>query len=74
MSRLLPLLVFAALCGLLGFGIWWNTHHETNEVPSPLVGKIAPEFTLPILYEPAKSRNQAVGRHPTICCDHRTHS
>jgi len=55
MKRLLPFFVFVALCGLLGFGIWWNTHHEMNEVPSPLVGKTAPEFTLPLLYEPAKS-------------------
>ena len=39
MNRLLPLLVFAALCALLGFGIYWNKHHETNEVPSPLIGK-----------------------------------
>jgi len=64
MSRLLPLLVFAALCGLLGFGIWWNTHHETNEVPSPLLGKTAPEFTLPLLYEPQKSlsRKDLLGR------------
>lgn len=64
MSRLLPLVVFAALCGLLGFGIWWNTHHETNEVPSPLVGKTAPEFTLPLLYEPAKwlSRQDLLGK------------
>ena len=64
MSRLVPLLVFAALCGLLGFGIWWNTHHETNEVPSPLLGKTAPEFTLPLLYEPQKSlsRKDLLGR------------
>src|SRR5438045_5015215 len=64
MSRLLPLLVFAALCGLLGFGIRWNTHHETNEVPSPLVGKTAPEFTLPLLYEPTKSlsRRELLGQ------------
>jgi len=55
MKRLLPFFVFVALCGLLGFGIWWNTHHEMNEVPSPLVGKTAPEFTLPLLYEPTKS-------------------
>jgi len=55
MKRLLPFFVFVLLCGLLGFGIWWNTHHEMNEVPSPLVGKTAPEFTLPLLYEPTKS-------------------
>ena len=64
MSRLLPLLLFVALCALLGFGIYWNTHHEMNEVPSPLVGKIAPEFNLPLLYEPGKtlSRKDLLGQ------------
>jgi cytochrome c biogenesis protein CcmG/thiol:disulfide interchange protein DsbE len=55
MSRLLPFVVFVALCALLGFGIYWNTHHEMTEVPSPLIGKQAPEFTLPYLYEPSKT-------------------
>jgi len=64
MKRLLPFFVFVALCGLLGFGIWWNTHHETNEVPSPLIGKTAPEFNLPLLYEPSKSlsRKELLGQ------------
>jgi cytochrome c biogenesis protein CcmG/thiol:disulfide interchange protein DsbE len=64
MKRLLPFLVFLALCGLLGFGIVWNTHHETNEVPSPLIGKAAPEFTLPLLYEPSRhlSRKELLGQ------------
>jgi cytochrome c biogenesis protein CcmG, thiol:disulfide interchange protein DsbE len=54
-NRLLPLLVFAALASLLGFGIYWNMHHEMTEVPSPLIGKPAPEFTLPLLYDSTKS-------------------
>ena len=54
-KRLLPLAVFFALVGLLGFGIWWNKHHEMSEVPSPLIGKPAPEFTLPLLYDSTKS-------------------
>ncbi|MFT3791693.1 MAG: DsbE family thiol:disulfide interchange protein [Rudaea sp.] len=64
MNRLLPLLGFFALVGLLGFGIWWNTHHETNEVPSPLIGKSAPEFVLPLLYDPAKtlSKKELLGK------------
>jgi len=53
--RLLPLAIFLALVGLLGFGIYWNTHHEMTEVPSPLIGKAAPPFTLPLLYEPGKA-------------------
>ena len=28
MSRLLPLFVFAALCALLGFGIYWLLTHQ----------------------------------------------
>ncbi|MBS0584000.1 MAG: DsbE family thiol:disulfide interchange protein [Proteobacteria bacterium] len=59
MNRLLPLLGFFALVGLLGFGIWWNQHHEMNEVPSPLIGKPAPEFTLPLLYDSTKSLSKA---------------
>ena len=54
-NRLLPLAIFLALVGLLGFGIYWNTHHEMTEVPSPLIGKAAPPFTLPLLYEPDKT-------------------
>jgi cytochrome c biogenesis protein CcmG/thiol:disulfide interchange protein DsbE len=54
-NRLLPLAIFLALVGLLGFGIYWNTHHEMTEVPSPLIGKPAPQFTLPLLYEPGKT-------------------
>ncbi|MBS0589830.1 MAG: DsbE family thiol:disulfide interchange protein [Proteobacteria bacterium] len=55
MNRLLPLLGFFALVGLLGFGMWWNAHHEANEVPSPLIGKPAPEFALPLLYAPSQT-------------------
>ena len=55
MNRLLPLLGFFALVGLLGFGMWWNQHHETNEVPSPLIGKPAPDFVLPLLLDPTKT-------------------
>jgi cytochrome c biogenesis protein CcmG/thiol:disulfide interchange protein DsbE len=54
-NRLLPLFGFIALVALLAFGIHWNTHHETNEVPSPLIDKPAPEFTLPLLYDSTKS-------------------
>jgi cytochrome c biogenesis protein CcmG, thiol:disulfide interchange protein DsbE len=53
--RLLPLAVFVALVGLLAFGIHWNEHHEMTEVPSPLIGKPAPDFSLPFLYDPDKT-------------------
>lgn len=54
LGRLLPLLGFLALLALLGFGIWWNRQHEINEVPSPLIGKPAPEFSLPQLEKSEK--------------------
>lgn len=64
MSRLLPLLGFFALLSLLGFGIWWNQHHAMNEVPSPLIGKLAPEFNLPQLDNPTEvvSRDDLLGQ------------
>lgn len=64
MNRLIPLLCFFVLIGLLAFGIYWNTQHETNEVPSPLIGKPAPEFTLPLLYDSTKSlsRKELLGQ------------
>ena len=52
MSRVLPLLGFLLLVGLFGFGIWWNTRHDQREVPSPLIGKPAPAFKLPLLDHP----------------------
>ncbi len=55
MGRFLPLLGFLALLALLGFGIAWNLQHEQNEVPSPLIDKPAPEFTLPQLNDATKS-------------------
>ena len=53
MSRLLPLFGFLLLVGLFGFGIWWNTAHDQSAIPSPLIGKPAPAFNLPELYDPA---------------------
>jgi cytochrome c biogenesis protein CcmG/thiol:disulfide interchange protein DsbE len=42
---------FGALIALLGVGLTLNP----REVPSPLVGKPAPPFELPLLHEPAKT-------------------
>ncbi|HET6586135.1 MAG TPA: DsbE family thiol:disulfide interchange protein [Oleiagrimonas sp.] len=58
-SRLLPLVVFLVLLGLLGFGIWWNTWHAPREVPSPLIGKAAPAYDLPRLAAPAERVSKA---------------
>jgi|SRR6185436_19516416 len=48
---LLPLGIFVLLVLLLGFGLSLNP----REVPSPLIGKPAPQFQLPQLHDPAKT-------------------
>jgi len=45
---LIPLAVFALLVGFLAVGLKLNP----REVPSPLVGKAAPAFELPVLEQP----------------------
>jgi cytochrome c biogenesis protein CcmG/thiol:disulfide interchange protein DsbE len=49
-----PLGIFVVLVLFLGFGLTRNP----REVPSPLIGKPAPAFTLPLLHEPEKSFSQ----------------
>jgi cytochrome c biogenesis protein CcmG, thiol:disulfide interchange protein DsbE len=46
---LIPLAIFIALAGFLAVGLKLNP----REVPSPLVGKAAPAFSLPLLKDPA---------------------
>lgn len=53
-SRLLPFFGFVLVLALLGFGIQWSQHHDPREVPSPLIGKPAPQFSLPLLDDPSK--------------------
>jgi cytochrome c biogenesis protein CcmG/thiol:disulfide interchange protein DsbE len=48
---LLPLGLFIALSGLLFYGLY----QDPSEVPSPLVGKPAPTFTLPVLNDPGRT-------------------
>ncbi|HET6432429.1 DsbE family thiol:disulfide interchange protein [Dyella sp.] len=59
MSRLLPFVAFLALCGLFGFGIWWNSHHDQTAIPSPLIDKPAPAFALPELDAPERTVTKA---------------
>lgn len=47
---LIPLAVFVLLVGFLAVGLKLNP----REVPSPLVGKAAPAFELPVLSQPDK--------------------
>ena len=54
-KRLIPLGIFLVLCGFLLVGLW----RDPREVPSPLIGKPAPPFTLAQLHEPAKSLGPA---------------
>ncbi len=52
---LVPLLVFAVLVAFL----WAGLSRDPREVPSPLVGKPAPAFTLPQLQAPDKTFSPA---------------
>jgi len=44
---LLPAILFFVLCGFLFIGLY----KDPSEVPSPLIGKSVPEFSLPKLYD-----------------------
>jgi len=46
---LIPLIVFVVLAGFLFVGLW----RDPREVPSPLIGKPAPQFSLAQLSDPA---------------------
>ena len=48
---LLPLIIFLVMVGFLAVGL----HLDPREVPSPLVGKPAPAFDLPLLDQPEKT-------------------
>ena len=48
MKRYLPLILFAALAALLGYGLQLNP----RDIPSPLIDKPAPDFTLARLDAP----------------------
>lgn len=50
--RLLPFVFFVGLAVLLGVGVMMNAGRDTSAIPSPLVGKPAPDFALPVLGEP----------------------
>ncbi|MFC7301144.1 DsbE family thiol:disulfide interchange protein [Cognatiluteimonas weifangensis] len=53
-GRWLPLAAFAALVLLLGAGVWLSRKPNREALPSPLIGKPAPAFALPLLHEPGR--------------------
>lgn len=44
----IPLGIFVLMVGLLGYGLTL----DPKKVPSPLIGKAAPAFSLPVLHQP----------------------
>jgi cytochrome c biogenesis protein CcmG/thiol:disulfide interchange protein DsbE len=54
-SRWLPLAVFVLLAAVLAAGVWMSRRPDRDALPSPLIGKPAPDFALPSLHEPART-------------------
>jgi cytochrome c biogenesis protein CcmG/thiol:disulfide interchange protein DsbE len=53
--RLVPLLAFAAIAVLLYAGVRMNAGRDTSAIPSPLIGKPVPAFSLPLLNDPTRT-------------------
>jgi cytochrome c biogenesis protein CcmG/thiol:disulfide interchange protein DsbE len=49
--RWVPLAIVAALGVLLAAGVWMSRNPNREALPSPLIGKPAPAFRLPVLHE-----------------------
>jgi cytochrome c biogenesis protein CcmG/thiol:disulfide interchange protein DsbE len=52
MSRLLPLVAFVLLGVLLAVGL--NISDKKTHIPSPLIGRVVPDFNLPTLHDPER--------------------
>jgi cytochrome c biogenesis protein CcmG, thiol:disulfide interchange protein DsbE len=59
LGRFVPLAVFAAMVAFFVVGIVWNQRHDPRFVPSPLIGKPAPAFDLPLLDDPSRTISKA---------------
>ena len=57
MNRFIPIAIFLALGLLLAVGLKIADHK--TEIPSPLIGKTVPEFSLPVLNEPQRTLTRA---------------
>jgi cytochrome c biogenesis protein CcmG/thiol:disulfide interchange protein DsbE len=55
-SRLVPLVAFLMLIGLLMVGL--KSADKKTELPSPLIGKPAPAFNLPLLASPGEEMSK----------------
>ena len=62
LRRFMPLIMFAVLVGFLAIGLTLNP----REVPSPLIGKPAPEFNLPLLIRDGSFSNKDLIGHVTL--------
>ncbi|NOQ87902.1 MAG: DsbE family thiol:disulfide interchange protein [Gammaproteobacteria bacterium] len=62
LKRLTPLIIFVALVAVLGIGLTLNP----RLVPSPLIGKPAPEFNLPLLFNEGRFTNKDLIGHVTL--------
>ena len=60
--RFMPLIIFAVLVGFLAVGLTLNP----RLVPSPLIGKPAPEFELPLLLQDGTFSNKDFIGHVTL--------
>ena len=56
MSRILPLIAFLLLAVLLAVGL--TISDKKTEIPSPLIGKPVPAFSLPNLFDPQQVFSQ----------------
>lgn len=53
-SRWLPLAIFALIGALLAAGVWMSRRGDREALPSALLDKPAPRFSLPVLHEPQR--------------------
>ncbi|QYR52198.1 DsbE family thiol:disulfide interchange protein [Lysobacter soyae] len=51
----LPFAVFLALGALLAAGVWMSKRADRDALPSPLIGKKAPDFALKNLFNPEQT-------------------
>ncbi|MFZ5638070.1 MAG: DsbE family thiol:disulfide interchange protein [Pseudomonadota bacterium] len=54
MKRWLPFAAFLLIGALMAAGVWMSRRGDREALPSPLIGKPAPEFALPVLHEPGR--------------------